>query len=312
MHGDSELPVWKEGEPKPATAAESKWTLFYGVEPDYRSAMGLHLLSGRFITDADSEHSPQVVVVDDYFAHQYFPGENPIGQRINVGMLDLKPQIIGVVGHVKHWGLDTDATAKVQTQIYIPCTQIPDRVMPLVGNGILMVVRTANDPGAQIPAVRKAIAANNAQQVVYGAETLEEVIADSLAARRFSMALLGTFAALALVLASIGIYGVISYVVGQRIQEIGTRIALGAQRADVLRLILGRGLALTLGGIGAGSVLALILSRQMKKIIYGVSPSDPVTFAAVSVLLLGIALLACYVPARRAMRVDPMVALRYE
>jgi putative ABC transport system permease protein len=188
--------------------------------------------------------------------------------------------------------------------------QIPDRFMPLVGGGIGMVVRSANDPGGQIPAMRNALA--NAQQVVYGAETLEDVIAGSLAARRFSMVLLGIFAALAVVLSSIGIYGVISYLVGQRIQEIGTRIALGAQRGDVMRLILGRGFALTLGGVASGSVLALILSRQMKKIIYGVSPSDPATFAAVTILLITIALLACYVPARRAMRVDPIVALRYE
>ena len=184
--------------------------------------------------------------------------------------------------------------------------------MPLVGNGISMVVRTANDPGVQIPAIRKAIAGNNTQQVVYGAEPLEEVIAGSLAARRFSMMLLGIFAAVAVVLSTIGIYGVISYLVGQRIQEIGTRIALGAQRRDVVRLILGRGLVLTLSGVGSGSVLALILSRQMKKMIYGVSPSDPLTFFGVAVLLITIALLACYVPARRAMRVDPMIALRYE
>ena len=274
--------------------------------------MGLHLVSGRFFSEMDSEHSPQVVVVDEYFAHKYFPGENPIGKQINVELLDLKPEIVGVVGHVKQWGLDTDATAKVQSQIYVPLRQIPDAVMPLVRNGISMVVRAANDPVAQIPAMRKALASNNAQQVVYGAETLEDVIAGSLAARRFSMVLLGIFAALAVVLASIGIYGVISYLVGQRIQEIGTRIALGAQRGDVMRLILGRGLALTLIGVGTGSVLALILSRQMKKIIYGVSSSDPATFAAVILLLMAIALLACYVPARRAMHVDPMVALRYE
>src|SRR5262249_24375014 len=189
MQGDSELPVWKIDEPKPASAAESKWTLFYGVEADYLSAIGLNLLSGRFITQVDSEHSPQVVVVDDDFVHKYFPGQNPIGKRSNVVMLDLQPEIIGVVGHVKHWGLDTDATAKVKAKIYIPCTQIPDRFMPLVGNGIAMVVRSANHPGAQIPAMRKTLA--NAQQVVYGAETLEEIIAGSLAARRFSMVLLG-------------------------------------------------------------------------------------------------------------------------
>jgi predicted permease len=312
MHGDSEVPFWKIDEPKPATDAETKWTLFYGVEPDYLTAMGLHLLSGRFVTESDSEHTSPVVVVDDYFVERYFAGENPIGKRINVGLLDLQPEIVGVVGHVKQWGLEADATAKVQAQIYIPCMQIPDRFMPLVGNGISMVVRTANDPGAQIPALRKAIANSNAQQVVYGAETLEDIIAGSLAARRFSMVLLGIFAALAVLLSSVGIYGVISYLVGQRIQEIGTRIALGAQRGDVMRLILGRGFALTLSGVGAGSVLALILSRQMKKVIYGVSASDPATFAAVAVLLMVIALLACYVPARRAMRVDPIIALRYE
>ena len=310
MQGDSEMPIWKTDEPKPATAAENKWALFYGVEPDYLTALGIHLFRGRFFTQADSENSPPVVVVDDYFVHKYFPGEDPIGKRINIGMLDLQPQIIGVVGHVKHWGLDTDATAKVQAQMYIPCMQIPDRFMPLVGGGIGMVVRSANDPGGQIPAMRNALA--NAQQVVYGAETLKDIISGSLAARRFSMVLLGIFAALAVVLSSIGIYGVISYLVGQRIQEIGTRIALGAQRGDVMRLILGRGFALTLEGVASGSVLALILSRQMKKIIYGVSPADPATFAAVTILLITIALLACYVPARRAMRVDPIVALRYE
>jgi putative ABC transport system permease protein len=173
-------------------------------------------------------------------------------------------------------------------------------------------VRTAAAPQAMMETIRKTVEDLNGENVVYGGQTMEEIIADSLAARRFSMILLGIFAALALLLSSIGIYGVISYFVGQRTREIGIRVALGAQKLDVLRLVIGQGTRMALLGVGAGVVAGLLLTRLMAKMLYGVSATDPWTFAAVAALLLGVTTLACYVPARRATRVDPVVALRYE
>jgi putative ABC transport system permease protein len=174
------------------------------------------------------------------------------------------------------------------------------------------MVRSKADPLSLLPALRVAVSKVNHEHVIYNVQTLDQIISDSLAERRFSMVLLGLFAGLALLLSTIGIYGVISYLVGQRVPEIGTRMALGAQRKDILQLILGRGIALAAGGVILGSLLALILTRQMRSMIYGVTATDPLTFAGVALLLMLIATVACYVPARRAMRVDPMAALRHE
>jgi len=312
MDGDSELPFWLVGQPKPATDSEMNWGLLYLSEPDYRQAMGIPLLRGRFLTEADSERAAPVVVVDEFLANKFFPNGEAIGKRLNLGIFEIQPEIVGIVRHVKHWGLDTDSESKIQAQIYVPVAQVPDRFMPLVKRGIGVVLRSETEPWSLLPAVRRSIAKVNNEHVVYGAATLEEIVSDSLADRRFAMLLLGIFAGLALLLSSIGIYGVISYLVGQRVQEIGTRMALGAQRRDVLQLILGRGMALAAIGVGVGAVLAFGLTREMKSMIYGVSAADPQTFVAVSVLLMLVAVAACYVPARRAMRVDPMLALRYE
>ncbi|HJW99799.1 MAG TPA: ABC transporter permease [Terriglobales bacterium] len=312
MNGDSELPFWPQGQPKPATDTEMNWALFYLSEPDYAKAMGIPLLRGRFFGDADNERSVPVVVIDEYLAHKYFPNGDEIGKHLNIGLLETQPEIIGVVGHVKHWGLDTDSQNKIQAQIYVPLSQMPDKFMTLVSSGVGVVLRSQTEPLALLPMLRRSVAQLNSEYVIYSVETLQQIISDSLADRRFSMVLLGLFAGLALLLSSIGIYGVISYLVGQRIQEIGTRIALGAQRKDVLQLILGRGIALAAIGVGVGSVLAFVLTRQMRNMIYGVSAADPLTFFAVSLLLMLVAIAACYVPARRAMRVDPMMALRYE
>ena len=174
------------------------------------------------------------------------------------------------------------------------------------------MLRSSVDPLTLLPALRASVSNVNHEHVIYNVRTFDQIISDSLAERRFSMILLGLFAALALVLSSIGIYGVISYLVGQRVPEIGTRIALGAQRKDVLQLILGRGILLAAAGVILGSLLALILTRQMRSMIYGVSTTDPLTFAGVALLLMLVATAACYIPARRAMRVDPMSALRHE
>jgi len=313
LTGDDEFPFWLASEPKPANQSEMKQSLFYLAQPGYLSAMGIPLRRGRFFTQDDNEHSPPVIVIDESFARQYFPNQDPIGKRINVGIINTQPEIIGVVGHVKHWGLDTDGDAKhpIVAQSYLPLMQIPDLLWSGPPQGAV-VVRTKGSPAGLVPAIREAIAKMNGENVMFGVKPLDEVVADSLAARRFSMILLGVFAALALLLSSIGIYGVISYVVGQRTHEIGIRMALGAQRGDVLRLMLGEGMKMALVGVAIGIAAALGLTRLMTNMLFGVSAADPLTFCGVAFVLAAVALTACYIPARRAMRVDPMVALRYE
>jgi putative ABC transport system permease protein len=184
--------------------------------------------------------------------------------------------------------------------------------MPMVANGVAVVLRTAGDPATVMGPVRRAVERNDSREVIYAVQTLDEVIAGSFAARKLSMILLGIFAALALLLSCIGIYGVISYVVGQRTHEIGVRVALGAQRRDVMRLVLGEGARMALVGVAVGIAAALGLTRLMANQLFGVTAQDPFTFTIVSAVLALVALLACYLPARRAVRVDPMVALRYE
>jgi predicted permease len=312
MQGDSELPFWKEGQTKPASQDDMTEALFYLVEPEYLKAMGTPLLRGRFFTEQENEHAAPVVVIDEVFARKYYPNEDPIGKRINLAILDSQPEIIGIAGHVKHWGLDSDATATIQAQMYLPFMQIPDRLLPLVATSIGLVARTQGPPGDEANVIRTTMAQVNSNEVVYGVQTMDEVVAGSLADRRFSMILLGVFALLALVLSSIGIYGVISYLVGQRTHEIGIRMALGAQRGDVLKLVLGQGMRMALVGVGIGLVAAIALTRLMSKMLFSVSATDPITLIGVSVLLTVVALLACYIPARRAMRTDPIIALRYE
>jgi putative ABC transport system permease protein len=225
--------------------------------------------------------------------------------------LDGPIQIVGVVGHVKHFGLDSDATSKIQYQVYLPFVQLPDQIVPLAVSGMTMMVRTTVDPLSLASAVRRRVSGSDGEQPVFDVQTMDQIISDSVAGRRFSMLLLAVFAGLALLLATVGIYGVISYNSTQRTHEIGIRMALGAERTDVLRLVVGQGLRLSLIGIGAGLAAALGLTRLMSSMLYGVRPTDIVTFAAVSLLLAGVAVLASYVPARRATRVDPIVALRY-
>ena len=312
MEGDSELPFWHANQPKPQSDTDMSWALFYLCAPDYLKAMGTPLLSGRFFNSQDTIHSTPVIVIDENFAKKYFPGQNPIGQRVNLGILNVQAEIVGVAGHVKHWGLDENSKSPVLAQFYFPLLQVPDQFMPLTSKGGGFMMRTRVDPDTVLPSIRQTIEHMNTQQVVYGAETMNDVISDSLAARRFAMILLGVFAAVALVLACVGIYGVISYLVGQRTHEIGVRIALGAQRSDVLRLVLGQGAKMALVGVGIGVAVALGLTRLMANQLFGVSAHDPLTFGGVALVLVIVALAACYIPARRAMKVDPIVALRYE
>ncbi|HZD92910.1 MAG TPA: ABC transporter permease [Candidatus Sulfotelmatobacter sp.] len=312
MQGDSELPYWVEGRPKPAEQSKMDLALFYGVDPDYLNVMGIRLLRGRFLSPQDNEKSPCAVAVDEEFVRKAFPGQDPLGQHINLELVTMKCEVVGVVGHVKHWGLDTDATAKVHSQMYIAFRQFPDGVMDLASTDSSYAVRTSGDPYAPVPALKKAISGINGKMVVYGEESMQETINNSLAARRFTRLLLGTFAILALVLAGVGIYGVVSYTVAQGTHEIGVRMALGADRGIVLGTVLKGAMGMALLGIVLGAAAAFAATRVMKDLLFGVSATDPFTFTAVALLLAGVTLLASYIPALRATKVDPIVALRYE
>jgi predicted permease len=311
IHNSSE-PFWIEGQPKPANLPEMHQAMFYLAEAGFQQAMGVTLERGRFITPQDDEHAPVVIVIDDVFARTYFQQENPIGKRINLAGFGVQAEIVGVVGHVKQWGLDADAKSAIEAQFDYPFMQLPEKLMPLAANAVAVVLRTEGDPTTVMGSVRQAVAEIDSREVVYNVQTMNEVVSNSFAARRLSMMLLGVFAALALVLACVGIYGVISYLVGQRTHEIGVRMALGAQRRDVLRLVIGHGTRMALIGVAVGIGAALGLTRLMANQLFGVSAHDPLTFAGVGMLLIIVAVAACYIPARRAMRVDPMIALRHE
>ena len=312
MIHDSSLPFWIEGQPKPATIQEMHQAMFYLVEAGFQQAMGVKLERGRFITPQDDEHAPVVIDIDEVFARTYFPDENPIGKHVHLALFNVEAEIVGVVGHVKQWGLDSDPKSAIEAQFEYPFMQLPEKLMPLVAEAVAVVIRTKGDPDAVMGPVRKSVAELDPREVVYGEQTMDEVVSNSFAARRLSMILLGIFGALALMLACVGIYGVISYLAGQRTHEIGIRVALGAQGGDVLRLVMGEGARMAFLGVVIGSLAAVGLTRLMKNLLFGVSASDPVTFAGVAIVMMIVALAACCLPAWRAMRVDPMAALREE
>jgi predicted permease len=312
MIHNSTLPFWIDGQPKPANLQEMPQVMFYLVEGGFQQAMGITLERGRFVTPQDDEHSSVVVDIDDVFARTYLPGENPIGKHIHLATFDVTAEIVGVVGHVKQWGLDADSKSAIEAQLDYPFMQLPEKLMPMVADSVAVVLRTEGDPTAVMGSVRGAVEEIDPREVIYNVRTMDEVVSSSFAARRLSMLLLSVFASLALVLACVGIYGVISYLVSQRTHEIGVRMALGAERRDILRLVIGHGARMALVGVAIGIGAALGLMRLMASQLFGVSAHDPSTFAAVAMLLIIVAVAACYIPARRAMRVDPMIALRHE
>ena len=312
MSGDSELPFWREGKPKPQHENEMTFALFYLVNADYHRAMRIPVVRGRSFTEQDNEHSPAVVLIDANLARKFFPNEDPIGKRINLGLLEMQAEIVGVVGHVQHWGLGAREHEGLEAQLYLPVWQVPDQFWPLLANGGQYVARTSGSPVGLAASVRQAAEKVDSSAVVYDIRPMEEIVARSISTQRLTMLLLSVFSALALVLSAIGIYGVISYLTGQRTHEIGVRVALGASSKDVLRMVLGQGMRMTLIGVAIGIAAAFGLTRLITKMIYGVGATDPLTFAGVAVLLSAVAFFACYIPARRATRVDPLVALRYE
>jgi putative ABC transport system permease protein len=312
LQDDDEILFWMEGRPKPSSPNDMNWALNYVVGPDYLKVMQIPLLRGRFLTSHDDENSPPVVVIDEALAQKFFPGQDPVGKIIHLDDDDKTAEIVGVVKHVKQWGLQGDEKQSLQAQMYRPFMQLADKSMALSPSGTGVLVRFNGKPAGVFDSLRSIVRQMSRDQVIFGAQTMEETISSSLAPQRYSMMLLTGFAGLALLLAAIGIYGVMSYVVGQRTQEIGIRMALGAQRTHVLRLILSRGVKMALLGASIGLMAALALSRLIRQLLYGISPADPLTFVAVALLLLFIALLACYLPARRAASVNPTLALRCE
>ena len=312
MTGDSEIPFWLEGQARPASDNDMPFALFYLVNSDYHKAMHIPVERGRELNERDDEHGPAVCLIDATFARKYFPNQDPVGKYLNLGLFETKPQIVGVMGHVEHWGLGSRGHQDLQAQLYLPVWQVPDKFWPLLANGSGYVARSASAAPGLANSLREAAEKVESTAVLYDVRPMGGIVARSISTQRLTMFLLSVFSALALVLSAVGIYGVISYLTGQRTHEIGVRVALGASRKDVLRMVLGDGMKITLIGVAIGLAAAFALTRLITTLIYGISASDPLTFAAVAILLCGVALFACYIPARRAMRVDPMVALRYE
>jgi len=278
------------------------------VTPNYFETLGMPLVQGRFFTAADTEKAPAVVVINSAMARTYFPGENPLGKRLQLGAIPESDvpwmEVLGVVGDVRQ-GLDLDP----QAEMYLPYRQA-DQVLPVFQLSI--VLRTATDPLLQAAALRSALGEIDPNQPLVRVRTMEENMAATVAQPRFRTWLIGIFAALALVLAGVGVYGVMSYTVTQRTSEIGIRVTLGAQPEDVFRIVVGEGLRLALAGVGAGILAALALTRLLRSFLYGVSAYDPLTFGGVALILTLVAVAASFFPARRATLVDPLVALRYE
>jgi putative ABC transport system permease protein len=290
-----------QGRP-PDPPGEDKSTNYYAVTPDYFKAMGIPLLRGRLFTEQDGKNAPRVAVINETMARTYFSDEDPIGKGINLsqGQEGFR-EIIGIVGDVKQYGLAQPTTL----QTYEPYLQMPF-------SSVTLVVRTESHPAALSGPIRTQVLALDKEQPVSRIRTLDQIISGSVQQQRFTMLLLGIFAAVALILAAVGLYGVMSYAVTQRTHEIGIRMALGANTGNVLRLVVGHGMLLALIGVAIGLGGAFAFTRVMSKLLFAVSTTDPLTFAGISVLLTGVALVACLVPARRATKVDPMVALRHE
>lgn len=302
---DDSMRTSYEVEGRPVAESDKGHVHFRGIGIDYFRTMGIPLLRGRDFNAGDGSDKNQVAIINQKFAADVFPNENPIGKRIKpgAGSEGKEPwrEIIGVVGDVKHQGLNRADTG----ECYVPEDQIGFSSM----SG---VVRTSLPPTALIPVIREQIKAIDPDVPVYGVKSMDDYVSESVALPRLDSTLLGIFAGLALLLALVGIYGVMSYGVAQRTSEIGIRMTLGAQRADVMDLVLRQGLAIAIAGAAIGVVGALGATQLLSKLLFGVSPFDPLTFLGVAIVLVACALLACYVPAWRATRVDPLVALRYE
>jgi putative ABC transport system permease protein len=304
--GGDEIRTTFQIEGRPVSKSEEPVSSLRDVTPNYFSTMRIPLLQGRDFDSRDEANSTPVVIINEALARQTFPGENPIGKHIKPGISvgsgePLMREIVGVVGNVKF----SDLASEWLPESYVSSSQLPFGSMTLV-------VRSSQDPHAALKMVAEAVQSMDPDMPAYASKTIVEYLDGTLSVPRFNTVLLAIFAGLAMVLTAVGLYGVISYSVAQRTHEIGIRMALGAKPNDMLRLIVGQGVKLGLVGVGIGLAVAIGLTHFLSSMLFGVTSTDPVSFAGVIFLLLVVVLTACYLPARRAMRVDPMVALRHE
>ncbi len=314
--GDNSGPFWLGPHP-PASMAEIPRAIYYPIGPQYPRTMQIPLLRGRFLKDSDDTAAERVVLIDTLLARRYFPEKNPLGQTLTIPHWGragaVAARIVGIVGHVEQYGMDGSHGEK--PQIYYSFYQLPDEGLPIFRGEVTFVVRTGLPAQSILPEIKRAVRAGGGEEPVYNVHTMRELVTHSMARQRFPMILLGTFAGIAFLLASLGVYGVMAYATAQRTPEIGIRMALGAYREDILKMLLAEGLRLSAAGLVIGTAAALVLTRALPSfshLLYGVPANDPWTLLAVSACLTLTALLACYLPARRAARVDPISALRHE
>ncbi len=313
---DNSGPFWI-GSRQPASMAEIPRAVYYPSGPDYLRTMDIPLLRGRFLSHADNVNSGLAVLIDSELARTYFPDRDAVGQVLTIphwgAAHNVAARVVGVVGHVEQYGLDGSTGEK--PQIYFSFYQLPDEAVPRFRQEVTVAVRTRLDGATMLAPIKDAVSKAGNDQPIHNVRTMQQLVSASIGRQRFPMLLLSAFAILALVLACVGIYGVMSYLMTQRVRELGIRMALGAAKSDVLEMVIGQGVQLALAGVATGAVAALILTRFLSSfshLLYGVRATDPLTFIGVSFVLIGATVLACYVPARRAALVDPMVALRGE
>lgn len=309
--GENSLDYWTAATPPPPNQAP--FALASCVTPDYLQVMGIPLREGRFFNEHDRTGSEPVVVIDENLARHAFGGEHVVGKQIWIPAMGTGPiQIVGVVRHVRHWGLASDDQSRVRDQMYYPFAQVPDRLMHYFSSFMSVAVRTKIPPLDVVQPLRQELRGAAGDQALYEVRTMEELVSASLARQRFLLLLFGIFAALALLQACIGIYGVLAYLTGQRVPEIGVRMTLGATGRDVMRLVLGQSLAMIFVGVVVGTLAAFAAGRILNRLVEGMRPADISTFAVTIPVLVVAAVFASFVPARRASRVDPVSALRQQ
>jgi predicted permease len=312
----NEGPFWV-GAHQPASMAEIPRAVYYPIGPDYVKAMQIPLERGRFLRRADNQNSNLVVLIDMLMARRFFPGQNALGQTLTIphwgANQNVSAEIVGIVGHVDHYGLDSSVGEK--PQIYFSFYQLPDEAMRVFRSEIAVVARADSSTASVMTAIRNAVQEAVGNQPIYNVRTMPELVSRSMGRQRFPMLLLVAFAVLALVLACVGIFGVISYSTARRVNEIGIRMALAATRPNILRMVAGEGLRLAVAGVVIGVAATLVLNKvvsRFSRLLYGVRAGDPLMLLTVSAMLIGAALLACYIPARRAASLEPTDSLRQE